>query len=238
MPGGWDASAVLGALEAEDLEKTVERRPAPSVVRRVERRPEPNATQEVDGADVLEMLAIDQSPSSMIPVALDVAHRPSVSPPPEPGAILGHGTSRVRPQWPLFAGGLAALVLVGVAAFARSPSAVNVTSSSSLAGDARDTSSPQVVAAASPDRAEVAGDDAKRDGVPIVSVLSLPRVVPTTGTIRLIESAATHRLFIDGVPRSGPSAEVTCGKHMVQVGSAGHAHALMIGCGEETVIAR
>ena len=218
FPGSWEPS-ISSAVEEDDLAKTVERRPA---------RPNANATQEIDGADVLEVLAIEHHPASVIPVALDVATRH----PGDDAATKSerYELPRTHLRWQLGAAALAPVGALVVTMSARSPSGPTVAAASVAA--------PKAAAVVAPHPATAAADTASASSVPVVSVLSLPRVLPTTGTIRLIEAAAAHRLFIDGVPHPGPSAVVPCGKHMVQVGSAGRAHALIITCGEETVIAR
>jgi hypothetical protein len=231
--------------EPADAEKTLEIRPltakAVAAVRPSVARPTPNTTQEIDAADVLEVEPIEHHPCSVIPVALDVevaARRPGPA-----REVVRSGERVAMPRRGIGWGLGAAIVGVGCLVLVL----VNVTRAS--AGPTEGASDVRPTAAAGPVRAASAvappstalvstASTAAASGVPLVSVLSLPRVVPTTGTIRLIESAAAHRLFVDGVVQTGTSAVVTCGKHMIQVGSAGRAHALMIGCGEETVIAR
>jgi hypothetical protein len=230
--------------EPSDAEKTLELRPVTAkAVARVlptPARPTPNTTQEIDAADVLEVEPIEHHPCSVIPVALDVevaARRPVRA-----GDVVRSAERVVMPRQGIGWGLGAAIVGVGCLVLVL----VNVTRASAGptegASDVRPTAAAGPVratnAAVLPSTALVSTASTAGGGVPVVSVLSLPRVVPTTGTIRLIESAAAHRLFVDGAVQTGTSAVVTCGKHMIQVGSAGRAHALMIGCGEETVIAR
>ena len=218
-------------------------------------RPSPNTTQEIDAADVLDVEPIDHHPCSVIPVALDVevaARRPRA------GDLVSseyppRGSERVAVPRQAIGWGLGAAI-VGVSCLLLAV----VNASRASARDARDTTrdtdprptavgAPPVAAAQASTNGAASLDSPggpsqtpgeHPGGVPVVSVLSLPRVVPTTGTIKLIESAAAHRLYVDGAVQAGASAVITCGRHMIQVGSAGKAHALIIGCGEETVIAR
>ncbi len=216
-----------GVEDTSDLEKTVERRP----------RVNPNATQEIDAADVLAIEPIESQPCSVMPVAFDIAaHAPRAS---NAARSDGGGERFALPRPRLGWGIGAALAATGCLFLV----IVNVTHASAGPGSEEARPAARVAAAAVPLRAEPAvaasySGEKSVDGVPLVSVMSLPRVIPTTGTIRLIESAAAHRLFVDGAVQQGTSAVVSCGRHMIQVGSAGKAHALIIGCGEETVIAR
>jgi hypothetical protein len=75
----------------------------------------------------------------------------------------------------------------------------------------------------------------KNEGVQAVAVQSLPRV--ESGTISLAAVAASHRLFIDGRVADGGSAIVTCGTHLVQVGSRGVRRRIDVPCGQEIVVA-
>jgi hypothetical protein len=216
-----------GVEDTSDLEKTVERRP----------RVNPNATQEIDAADVLAIEPIESQPCSVMPVAFDIAAHA----PPSNAARSDRGGERLALPRPRLGWGIgAALAATGCLLLV----IVNVTHASAGPASEEARPAPRVIAAASSlARAEPAvaasySGEKSVDGVPLVSVMSLPRVIPTTGTIRLIESAAAHRLFVDGAVQQGSSAVVSCGRHMIQVGSAGKAHALIIGCGEETVIAR
>jgi hypothetical protein len=72
--------------------------------------------------------------------------------------------------------------------------------------------------------------------LPTVAVQSLPRV--QSGAISLAAVAATHRLFIDGRVAAGGSAVVTCGPHLVQVGSRGQKRTIDVPCGTEIVLDR
>jgi hypothetical protein len=197
---------------------------------------------------VLAVEPIDHHPCSVIPVALDIevaARRPRVADAAiEPSRLANERSDRVATPrhgigWGLGAAivGVSCLLLAVVNATRASAKDAPVATGDDAPKAAAVIAAAPVAAAPAPATAGAASKEAG-GGVPIVSVLSLPRVVPTTGTIKLIESAAEHRLWVDGVVQAGPSAVVTCGRHMIQVGSAGKAHALMIGCGEETVIAR
>jgi hypothetical protein len=73
------------------------------------------------------------------------------------------------------------------------------------------------------------------DTIPTVSVQSLPIV--EEGTITLAAAASSHRLFVDGQVAKGGSAVVTCGSHVVKVGSRGTAHRLVVACGQELIVA-
>jgi hypothetical protein len=68
-----------------------------------------------------------------------------------------------------------------------------------------------------------------------VPVQNLPRVA--SGTISLAAVAASHRLFVDGRVAEGASATVTCGRHLVQVGSRGARRYVNVPCGQEIVLA-
>jgi hypothetical protein len=72
--------------------------------------------------------------------------------------------------------------------------------------------------------------------VPATTVQSLPRV--EAGTISLAAVAASHRLFIDGRVAEGGTKVVTCGRHLVQVGSRGARHYVNVTCGQELVVDR
>ncbi len=74
----------------------------------------------------------------------------------------------------------------------------------------------------------------ERPSIPSMSVQSLPRV--ESGTISLAAVAASHRLFVDGHLVEAGSAVVTCGTHLVQVGSRGQRKYVNVPCGQEIVL--
>jgi hypothetical protein len=66
--------------------------------------------------------------------------------------------------------------------------------------------------------------------VPVVEVSALPRAVGT------VIGAEGHRLWIDGHLEASFTAEVACGRHAVQVGSAGTPRDVEVRCGEEVTV--
>jgi hypothetical protein len=76
---------------------------------------------------------------------------------------------------------------------------------------------------------------AKTPAIPALSVQSLPQVA--SGTISLAAVAATHRLFIDGRVAPNGTEIVTCGRHVVRVGSRGVTRTIDVPCGQEVVVA-
>jgi hypothetical protein len=66
--------------------------------------------------------------------------------------------------------------------------------------------------------------------VPVVEVSALPRAVGT------VVGAEGHRLWVDGHLEASFTAEVACGRHAVQVGSAGTPRDVEVRCGEEVVV--
>jgi hypothetical protein len=64
-------------------------------------------------------------------------------------------------------------------------------------------------------------------GVPVVDVTALPR--PRDGEV---VGSPGHRLWIDGTLAAAWRATVSCGRHVVQVGSAGAARTVDVPCGE------
>jgi hypothetical protein len=70
---------------------------------------------------------------------------------------------------------------------------------------------------------------------PTFDVLSLPQA--QVGTISVAHSAAGHRLFIDGSVYNNGTAMVSCGRHVVRVGSHGRAQAVDLNCGSDVVVA-
>ncbi len=63
-------------------------------------------------------------------------------------------------------------------------------------------------------------------GVPVVDVAALPRAQDGTVT-----GAPGHRLWIDGALAASWQASVACGRHVVQVGSAGVPRTVDVPCG-------
>jgi len=68
---------------------------------------------------------------------------------------------------------------------------------------------------------------------PIVEVVSVPR--PSVGTV---VGAEGHRLWVDGHLAEGFTAVVSCGHHLVQVGSAGTPRDVDVRCGQEITVSR
>jgi hypothetical protein len=73
-------------------------------------------------------------------------------------------------------------------------------------------------------------------GVPTVDVSSLP--VAPVGTLSLSPNAAGHRLYVDGAMVAKGSAVVSCGKHLVKVGSRGRPMNVDVPCGADVVVGR
>jgi hypothetical protein len=196
------------------------------------RAPRAGNTQEIDVADVLEVVQIDHRPASVYPVTADVGVRRRFA-----ELTIDNYRLPVRRNVALILAGIlaSALLLLVVAIAATRPSsssgATAQRSAAPVAKPATFARSLPPVAAAPPPAANTASG-----GVPEVSVLSLPRVPPTTGTLRLEDSAIGHRFFVDGALQVGESVEVRCGRHVVKVGSAGHPHVVVVGCGEEVSI--
>jgi len=71
-------------------------------------------------------------------------------------------------------------------------------------------------------------------GTPTFDVASLPQA--PVGTVSLATTASQHRLFVDGVVAPRGSAVVTCGKHVVRVGSHGHAQVVDVSCGGDVIV--
>jgi hypothetical protein len=88
---------------------------------------------------------------------------------------------------------------------------------------------------AAPPQVKVAGAEA-HSAVPTVDVSSLPRA--PIGTVSLATAASGHRLFIDGSLVKTGSAIVSCGKHLVKVGSKGRTESVDVPCGSEVVVGR
>ncbi len=88
------------------------------------------------------------------------------------------------------------------------------------------------VAAAAPQ--SKAPSDGARSAVPTVDVSSLPRA--PVGTLSLAANAAGHRLFVDGTLVSHGSAVVSCGKHLVKIGSKGRMETVDVPCGADVVV--
>ncbi len=206
-------------LEAEALPLvTASRRPA---------RPSANSTEEIDARDVLEVAEL-HTPSfearsltetpSVAPVALDAKGSSSevlpAPPPRSPGPwVVGS----------VLAGG-AVLIVAGLVGHARASLDSGPVARASQAV-------PRATATAAPKPSNPPKSSA-------VAVSDLPRVPPTTGTIRLAPSARVHRLFVDGAVQPHGQAEVRCGEHRVKVGSAGQPHTITVPCGDEVVVAR
>jgi hypothetical protein len=73
-----------------------------------------------------------------------------------------------------------------------------------------------------------------KSSTPTLDVTSLP--LAPVGTVSLAGAASGHRLFVDGVVASRGTALVTCGKHVVRVGSHGHAQVVDVTCGSEVLV--
>jgi hypothetical protein len=109
---------------------------------------------------------------------------------------------------------------------------------SSAARDVRPAQAVISAAAAAPvvaTRAPDAPFTATPPAVPAVAVQNLPRVA--AGTISLAAVAASHRLFVDGKIAPTGSTVVSCGSHVVQVGSRGARRRVDVPCGQEVVVA-
>jgi hypothetical protein len=76
--------------------------------------------------------------------------------------------------------------------------------------------------------------EASSSTVPTIDVASLPQAA--VGTVSLAKSVTGHRLFVDGVVASAGSAIVSCGKHLVKVGSKGRKQEVDVACGSEVAV--
>ena len=118
----------------------------------------------------------------------------------------------------------------------RSPASVTVTKPAPSAAFA--STAPASASGTGPVTATLtAGPVTPKPGaaIPAISVQSLPRV--ESGTISLAAVAASHRLFVDGRVIESGSAIVSCGSHIVQVGSRGQRKYVNVPCGQEIVLA-
>jgi hypothetical protein len=161
-------------------------------------------------------------PPSIAPLAMDAPSKiaPIWAPPP--------AASR---SWrrPIVAGVAVTLLAAGIAAgaFLRpggagSPERIGRTERTEPAAAA----SPVVLAAA-PAPVEASPAPA----VAVVDVATLPR--PHEGTIL---GAHGHRLWVDGHLVDGSTAVVACGRHVVQVGSAGTPRDVSVPCGDAVAV--
>jgi hypothetical protein len=76
---------------------------------------------------------------------------------------------------------------------------------------------------------------ATTSGTPTFDVSSLPQA--PVGTVTLAPVVSGHRLFIDGAVASHSAAVVSCGKHVVRIGSRGRDKWIDVPCGGEVVVA-
>ena len=67
--------------------------------------------------------------------------------------------------------------------------------------------------------------------VPVVKVSDLPH-----SPLGVVVGSQGHRLWIDGILAESWRAEVRCGQHVVQVGSAGSPRTVDVRCGEELIV--
>jgi hypothetical protein len=121
------------------------------------------------------------------------------------------------------AGGAIALVVGSIVGLAFQPRASRV----DFASFAAKTTSALI-----PAPARSAPPPAAPSEIPVVNVANLPRA--TTG---LVVGADGHRLWIDGTLAASWQATVSCGAHVVQVGSAGTPRTLDVPCGDQIVAA-
>jgi hypothetical protein len=128
--------------------------------------------------------------------------------------------------WAIGLGLLAGAAIVGIGL----RSAESKDSAQLLAPRAQERAS--VVATAPPLR-EAAGVN-PGSPAPTLDVTNLPRA--PVGTVSLAASASSHRLIVDGVVVPSGSAVVTCGKHLVKIGSRGRRQIVDVACGGETVV--
>lgn len=73
----------------------------------------------------------------------------------------------------------------------------------------------------------------KSDGVPTLSVESLPSAPPNKGVLVFAPSASGHRIWVDGALVGEGRQTLACGLHSVKVGSAGRARTVNVPCGGE-----
>jgi hypothetical protein len=73
-----------------------------------------------------------------------------------------------------------------------------------------------------------------RSSVPTIDIASLPQA--PVGSVSLSQTVTGHRLFVDGVAVSKGSTVVSCGKHLVKVGSKGRKQEVDVPCGTDVVV--
>jgi hypothetical protein len=150
---------------------------------------------------------------------------------PDPFQFAALPARRRRFGWIVGTVVAAATATVAVAAVestvssARSPQSISVTKPLALT-----TVAAAPALAAQPVAPTPASD------IPVVSFQNLPPA--PSGTISLAAVAASHRLFIDGRLAAGDTQTVSCGRHLVQVGSRGVRRYVNVPCGQEVVLAK
>lgn len=76
----------------------------------------------------------------------------------------------------------------------------------------------------------------KADGVPTLSVESLPSAPPNKGVLAFAPAASGHRIWVDGALVGDGRQTLPCGLHSVKVGSAGRARTVNVPCGGEVTV--
>jgi hypothetical protein len=147
--------------------------------------------------------------------------------------VLPARKSRGPLAWALAAGMVVAVVAVGAAVGQVEATNERVARPVVTTAAAHVVSTPTVPSTPKVDPGLVVG--AAAPDIPAVSVQNLPRV--EAGTISLAAVAASHRLFIDGRLAPNGTATVSCGSHVVQVGSRGVRKRVDVPCGQEIVLA-
>ena len=146
---------------------------------------------------------------------------------PDPTIALSFARQRPRRRFGWVAATIvaASVATIAVAAgqssvsSARSPTSVTVTRTLAPVAESR----------------EIAASRNASSDIPTIAVQSLP--VAENATISLAAVAGSHRLFVDGRLAATGSALVSCGQHIVQVGSRGVRRRVNVRCGQELVVA-
>jgi hypothetical protein len=79
-----------------------------------------------------------------------------------------------------------------------------------------------------------AASEGARSSVQTIDVTSLPQA--HVGSVSLSMAVTGHRLFVDGAVVSNGSAVVSCGKHLVKVGSKGRKQEVDVPCGTDVAV--
>jgi hypothetical protein len=176
-------------------------------------------------SDFFRPATLVSAPQPPAPAVLDdETPLPTTAPRSEPIPLVVAASNKRRrvSTWGMAAAAATALLVVGIVAG-------QSTSSSAMPLAA------QVIPQVSQSAPVTPAPESAAPEIPAVAVQSLPRVA--AGTISLAAVAASHRLYVDGKVVPNGSASVTCGSHLVQVGSRGARRRVEVACGQEVVLA-